>query len=397
MYAAIRTHAEDWTQWRGNRRDLIVTNEHLLAAWPEGGPARLWLTEIPGEGYSEPIVTHGRLYLTGSTGEKRDRQGHLYALDLKAGHLVWQSDYGAEWGASYEFARTTPTYRDGRLYLVSGMGRVVCLNAADGKIVWAVETKARFGGRNITWGIAENPLIYDGKVICQPGGPDASVVALKASTGETVWKSAGLSERSAYCSPALLTINGRRQVVTMLENGVAGVDAETGRPLWRHPHRNKYAVHPNTPVLCGPDRVFVSSGYRHGSEVLAINGGTVKQVWSDPASDNHFQGAAFYRGRIFSAGGGAFRCFDPADGRVVYQVPGARKTSFCVTAAGLITYDENGGHVMLVDAGADACKVISSFRIDYGDGPYWSSPVVSDGVLYLRRGKGLAAYAIGAK
>ena len=397
LCAIAPAQAGDWTQWRGGNRDLIVTGEKLLPAWPVGGPPRLWQVDLPGEGYSEPIVAGGVLYITGSTGDKNSRAGHLYALDLKTGGQLWSADYGPEWGASYEFARTSPTFFDGRLYLVSGMGQVVCLEAKSGKTVWTVDAHALFGGRNITWGIAESPLIYDGKVICQPGGPDAAIVALDVKTGSVVWKSKGLSERSAYCSPALMTLNGRSQVVTMLEDNVVGVDAKTGAPLWRHPHRNKYAVHPNTPVLCGLDRVFVSSGYGFGSEVLAISGGAAKRVWSDKSSDNHFQGVALYKGRIFSAGGGKFSCFDPATGKVVYQVAGARKTSFCVTPAGLITYDENGGTVMLVDAGPDAYQVISSFKIDYGNGPHWSSPVVSGGVLYLRRGKGLAAYAIGAK
>ena len=51
------------------------------------------------------------------------------------------------------------------------------------------------------------------------------------------------------------------------------------------------------------------------------------------------------------------------------------KTAFCITPAGLITYDEKGGTVMLLDAGPDSHKVISSFKIDYGNGPHWSSPV----------------------
>jgi outer membrane protein assembly factor BamB len=41
--------------------------------------------------------------------------------------------------------------------------------------------------------------------------------------------------------------------------------------------------------------------------------------------------------------------------------------------------------------------VISSFKVNYGEGPHWSSPVVSDGILYLRRGKGVAAFDIRAK
>ncbi len=393
---------EDWTQWRGSNRDLIVTGERLMAAWPEGGPQRMWQVELPGDGYSEPIVADGALYITGNTGDKKNRVGNLYALDPKTGHIRWQAVYGPEWSASFECARTSPTFFDGRLYLVGGLGHVVCLDAKSGKTVWNVDAHAKFGGRNITWGIADNPLIYEGKVICQPGGPDASIVALDAKTGDLVWKSTGLGERSAYCSPALLTINGRQQVVTMLEFNTVGVDAKTGQPLWKHPHHNEYAVHPNTPVLCGKDRIFLSSGYSYGSEVIEISGAAAKSVWFDKGTGNHFQGVAFYKGRIFSAGGPkmnteTFACIDPSTGKKVYEVPGAKKTAFCITPAGLITYDEKGGTVMLLDAGPDSHKVISSFKIDYGNGPHWSSPVVSGGVLYLRRGKGLAAYAVGAK
>ncbi|MEI7902590.1 MAG: PQQ-binding-like beta-propeller repeat protein [bacterium] len=389
--------AGDWTQWRGSSRDLIVAGEKLLASWPEGGPKQAWQIELTGEGYSEPVVVGGTVYITGNTGEKQNREGILFALEAKTGKIVWQTKYGPEWAASFEFARTSPTVVDGRIYLISGLGRVVAINAKDGKEVWAVDSHAKFGGRNITWGIAENPLIYDGKVICQPGGPDAAVVALDAKTGDKVWQSTGLGERSAYCSPALLTINGKRQVVTMLEDHVVGVDAEKGTPLWQHPHRNKHAVHPNTPVLCGKDRLFISSGYGYGAEILEISGGTAKLAWSDKGWDNHFQGVSFYKGRIFSSGGGKLACFDPEKGKEVYAVPGAKKTSFCITPVGLITYDDDGGTVMLVKADADACSVVSSFKIEYGNGPHWSSPVVADGVLYLRRGKGLAAYEIGAK
>jgi outer membrane protein assembly factor BamB len=282
-------------------------------------------------------------------------------------------------------------------YVVGGLGHVACIDIKSGQVVWSVDAHAKFGGRNITWGIADSPLVYGGKVICQPGGPDSSIVALDAKTGNLVWKSEGLGERSAYCSAALLTINGKAQVVTMLESDVVGVDAESGRPLWKFAHQNKYSVHPNTPVLCGKDRLFISSGYGYGAEVIEVSGGSAKRVWADKSSDNHFQGAAFYKGRVFSSGGGKFSCFDPATGKIVYSVAGAKKTSFCITPVGLITYDENGGNVMLVRADANACQVVSSFKVAYGNGPHWSSPVVSDGVLYLRRGKGLAAYEIGAK
>lgn len=395
--AAAAAQAGDWPQWRGANRDLIAADEKLAASWPEGGPQRLWLVNLPGEGYSEPVVVKGTIYITGNTGDKKSRMGNLYALSAKDGSVKWQVEYGPEWAASFELARTSPTVVDGRVYVVSGMGRIACLDANDGKMLWKVDGSETFGGRNIQWGIAESALVYDGKVIFQPGGPDASVVALDAKTGTLVWRSKGLGERSAYCSPALLTINGRRQVVTMLEDHLVGVDAETGAPLWQHPHRNRWAVHPNTPVLCGKDRLFISSGYKYGSEIVAINGGEAKLAWSDKSSDNHFQGVAYYNGRVFSSGGDRLSCFDPESGRVVYTVEGAKKTSFCITPSGMITYDVNGGTVLRVQLGADSAKVVSSFKVDYGNKEHWSSPVVANGVLYLRHGGGLAAFAVGAK
>ena len=81
----------------------------------------------------------------------------------------------------------------------------------------------------------------------------------------------------------------------------------------------------------------------------------------------------------------------------MYNVEGAKKTSFCITPVGMITYGERGGTVMLVEVGADSYRVIASFKIEYGNGPHWSSPVISDGVLYLRRGRGIAAFAVGAQ
>ena len=393
---ACVAQAGDWTQWRGSNRDLIVTEEGLAKAWPEGGPKKLWQKELPGDGYSEPIVVDGKVFVTGNTGDKANRVGNLYVLDAKTGEMKGQVQYAPEWAASYECARTTPTFHDGKLYMTSGLGHVVCVSAKDGSIVWKVDAHKEYGGRNITWGIADNPLIYDGKVITQPGGPDTGVVALDAATGALVWKSAGLGDKSAYCSPELVTINGKRQLVTMLENGAVGLDPDKGTPLWKHQHRNQHAVHPNAPLLCGENRLFISSGYRLGSEILEIDGNTAKGVWKG-GGDNHFQGTAFYKGRVFSSGGGRMSCFDPKDGREVYTVEGASKTSFCITPVGMITYDEKGGKVMLVEVGADTHKVISSFAIDYGNGPHWSSPVVANGVLYLRHGNTIAAFDIAQK
>jgi len=394
-FAAFST-AGDWTQWRGSNRDLLIVDEVVMENWPENGPKQLWQMDLEGDGYSEPIVVGGKIYITGCVGDKKNRKGKIYCLNAKDGSPVWNTEYGPEWGKSFERARTTPTFLDGKLYLIGGMGHVVCLDAAKGSIEWKVNSHKDFGGSNITWGIAENPLIYDDKLIVQPGGKNA-VVALDIKTGKAVWKSSGLNEKSAYCSPALLEINAKKQLVSSMEHNTVGLDAATGNLIWKYAYRNKYAVHPNTPVLCGKDRVFISSGYKYGAEVIEIKGSNVKQLWKENKASNHFQGVAFYKGRIFSASDGkGLWCFNPATGKPAYIIKEAKKSSFCILANNMmITYDDKGGNVMLLKVDENKYEVKGSFKIKYGNNQHWSSPVVSGGVMYLRHGKGLAAFAVG--
>ena len=81
---------------------------------------------------------------------------------------------------------------------------LVCFNKADGAIQWSVDVLTEFKGQKLTWGLGEAVLIVDGKVICTPGGPDATVVALDKLSGKTVWTSKGLSDQAGYCSALLI-------------------------------------------------------------------------------------------------------------------------------------------------------------------------------------------------
>jgi len=388
-------HAGNWTQWRGRNRDLLILDEVIKESWPASGPKQLWQVDIECDGYSSPLVVDGRIYITGSAGDKKDRRGWMFCLNAADGNVIWKTEYGPEWGKNFERARTTPAFVDGHLYLVSGVCEVVCLDAAKGTILWKVDALKRFNGSNIKFGLAECPLIYNGKIICQPGGKNA-VAALDIKNGRTVWKSSSINELSGYCSPDLLSINGQLQLVTSLAKHTVGLDPDTGKLLWKYACMTAKSIHPNTPILCGKDRIYVSQGYKGGSEVFEVKGSEVKRVWFEKKCDNHFQGAAFYKERIFSAGGKKLWCFKPEDGSIAYIVKEANKTTFCILSNDMmITYDAQGGTVMLLKVAADKYEIKGSFKISYGNDQHWASPVVSNGKLYLRHGKGIAAFAVG--
>ena len=82
--------------------------------------------------------------------------------------------------------RGTPTVDGGRVYALASNGNLICLQAAGGKRIWSTKLLDRFGARNIRWGISESPLIDGNRLIVNPGGPGASVVALDKNNGNVI-------------------------------------------------------------------------------------------------------------------------------------------------------------------------------------------------------------------
>ncbi|MDH7570561.1 MAG: hypothetical protein QHJ73_13350, partial [Armatimonadota bacterium] len=107
----IASPEPDWPQWRGPRRDAVLNEKELLAAWPPEGPRLLWKREGLGTGWVSPIVVNGRIYLAGDVGDDQV----IFALDLD-GKIVWQARNGAAWKGEYPGARAACAYAGGRLY-----------------------------------------------------------------------------------------------------------------------------------------------------------------------------------------------------------------------------------------------------------------------------------------
>ncbi|MHC4659069.1 MAG: hypothetical protein ACYS83_07830, partial [Planctomycetota bacterium] len=106
----------NWFQFRGPNRNGKSAETGLLKKWPEGGPELLWSVEDKlGIGFSSVTVVDGLIYTTGMV----DNRGILFAFDLN-GKDVWERDYGPEWTGARKGTRTTPTFDDGRLYVISG-------------------------------------------------------------------------------------------------------------------------------------------------------------------------------------------------------------------------------------------------------------------------------------
>ena len=383
--------AADSPRFRGPDGDGTFDETGLLSSWPEGGPEMLWSIDGLGQSYSTVAVVGDRLYTTGMT----DKKGMAYAISTD-GKLVWKREYGPEFdGRGYPGTRNTPTVHDGTLFLLSSLGKATALDAASGEERWSIDLFSKFQGRNTYFGLAESPLIVDGKVIYTPGGPDASVVALDPATGNTVWTSRGLGDGPAYCTPRIFDNGKHRQIITLVAKNLVGLDPDSGEVLWRHPSEVSYDIHAVSPEFVGND-IYVSHGYDQGGKMfrLADDGRSVSELWSEEKLDVHHGGAIVHEGHIYgAASNGTWYALKAETGEIAAEIKRLGKGSMILVDGHLIGYTEDG-EVVLVDPDPANFRVISSFEIEQGSGQHWSHPVVSNGVLYVRHGEVLMAFDV---
>ena len=381
-------------QWRGPQRDGIYAGESLLDVWPEAGPELLWSTDAIGAGFSSAAVTADRVYATGMI----EGTGYLFALDLK-GKQIWKSAYGPEWSDSYPGARTTPVVAGNRIYVLSAKGNVLCFDT-DGKRVWSLDMVQTFQAQGLRWGLTESLLVDGDVVYCTPGGPEATVVALDRQTGKVLWKGKANGEASTYCSPRLITHNGRQLLVTMTARSVIGLDPGTGEFLWSHDHVTKYDINPNTP-LYHDGYLYTVSGYGTGGQKFKLDadGTGVKKVWAQPILDSQMGSAILVDGFLYGSGqkNKGWHCVDWETGDVIRTEMVLGKKGNIIYADGMAYCYGEKGDVGLVKLTSGTFEVVSSFKIDQGSGQHWAHPVIRDGRLYVRHGEALMVYNIAAE
>lgn len=388
---SIIANSQEATKWRGPNSSGIYTVDKLLPQWPADGPQILWSFDSLGQGFTSPAFANNKIYINGMV----SGQAVLFVLDQN-GKELQQFKYGKEFDASYPGVRSTPTIVGDLAYLLTGHGKLTCLDLKTGKVVWAKEYTTQFDGTNITWGYTDAILIDGDKLFCTPGGKKNNVMALNRMTGETIWSSPGLGELSAYCTPLLVKLPARQLLVTHTAGHVLGIDAITGKLLWNFEHLNQWAVHPNTPIY-SDGGLFVFSGWGQGGEKLKLSadGSSVTKEWEIKSFDNRQGGAVLLNGYIYGSGdsGRSWQCIDWKTGEQQYSSTEVAKGVAIAANNKLIGYSEKG-ELFMADANPSGLKIISKTKVALGSEQHWAHPVINKGVLYIHHGNSLIAYKI---
>ena len=379
------------SQWRSQNGDGVFDETGLLKEWPADGPQLLWKYEGLGDGFTSAVISNNKIYVTGLSGDNL----MLYVLDLN-GRLLTKKELTEEWKQGREGPRSTIRINDGKLYLYTAFGKLFCMDEATLEEVWKKDVLLDFDGQNIPWGLCESPLIVGEKLFISPGGAINNMIALNKNTGELIWSSSGESTVSAYCMPKYIDEQTVPMIVTSMSDYIIAWNSDTGEKLWSFYRTSEFNNHPNTPLYYN-NMIFSTTGDGAPAVMLRLkNGGKdVEQVWQNPEVDTQMGGAIRVGDYIYTSGhkNRYWVCLDWNTGEIKYKIRDIAACSVIFADGMLYCYTERGT-MNLVKPNPDTFELISSFKITLGDGPHFAHPVIHNGVMYVRHGDALMAYAM---
>jgi outer membrane protein assembly factor BamB len=400
---ALSVRASDWPQWRGPNRDGHSKENRLLREWPTGGPKLLWQVTNIGSGFSTPSISGGRIFLTGNEGMTNE---FALALSAKDGRRLWSAPLGKvghpEQDPKYPGARSTPTVDGDLVYALGSDGDLVCVEISNARERWRKNLRTDFAGKHGEWAYAESPLIDVDALICTPGGSNATMVALDKKTGAVIWKCAmPEADDAAYASAVIAELGGLKQYVQFLAKGLAGVDAKTGRLLWRYARSAKGSpAVVMTPLVS--DGYVYSGAFRAGSALVKPmkkeDAFIVEEIYFNNKLPFGLGSVVKMGDHIYGTGNQSFMCVELKTGTIKWEERSAGLSLLAVD--GLMFAHFANGDVGLLEPGPDSFGQKARFtppkRPNAANENALELPALADGRLYIHEQNSLWCYDVRA-
>lgn len=379
--AALPALSGDWPQWRGPARNGISTETGWRADFGADGPPVLWKAEV-GLGFASVTVAGGRAYTTGN----KDGKDTVYALDDLTGKVVWQHAYDHPVDAKYYEGGTSasPTVDGDRVYTLSKRGHLLCLDAATGEVRWGKQIAEELGAKMPTWGFASSVLIDGDRAVVNVGTHGA---AIDKRTGKVLWSTG--KEESGYATPLPFEQAGEKLYLVFAAKELVAVRAVDGVKVWGHRWETSYDVNAADPVIVGPDRILIASGYDRGGALLELKAGKPSVVWENKNVRSMLNAGVVLDGHLYAIDGNTgkaqLRCLEIATGKVLWTFKDPNHGALTAADGKLVVIGEKG-ELFIGEARPDGFK--PTLRFQASGGKFWTVPVLAEGRLHLRNSQG---------
>jgi len=390
--------AEDWPGWRGPRGDGTVTDKGYPLTWSDKENVK-WKLELPGGGHSSPVVSRGRVFITGCVEAEKTRV--LYCIDRANGKLLWRKEVVVsnleKKHRENSWASSTPAADGEHVYVTfydAPQMRIYCFDY-DGNKVWEKNP----GEFHSVHGFCSPPTLYKDLVIVNgdqdaPKGQKAFIVALDKKTGEEKWRIDRPNKLRSYCPPVIVDAAGKKQMVLTGSKCVASYDPDTGNQYW---------------IIDGPTEQFVSSMVMHDGVLLLTAGFPVHWVmaikpdgsgnvtkthvlWSKKNEGGYVPSPVAFGGKLFLVDDkGLASSWDVKSGKQLWQEQLSRSKhhASAVVADGRVYFISDDGMTFVVKAGEEY-ELLAKNKL--GEEVY-ASPAFSDGDIFIRGAKHLWCFS----
>jgi len=425
-----------WPQWRGP----FFNGMARTAAPVEFSDTKniKWKIPIPGRGFSTPVMWGDRIFLTtavptgkvtqpapappeqaqnpaqnsaqnpaqnsggrgqgrggpgGGSGAGEEHKFVVMCLDKKTGKILWEraakvatphEGYHRQYGS---FASNAPV-TDGRYLYVSFGSRGIYCYDLNGKLIWEKDLGVQMKIR-LQFGEGSAPALH-GNLLIHPYDHEGGsfVIALDKRNGKEVWR-ANRDEMSAWSTPLIADIKGKKQIVISATKKVRAYDPDNGKPIWECAGLGSNVIpHPTQ----HNDTVLVMSGHRE-PKLMAIRlgregdlTGSDAVLWSQTRGTSYTASPVLHDDKFYSlTDSGMLSCFNATTGEPYYHQqrlpkPDTFKASPVGAGGGLYLASESG--VVTVVKMGEKFEILATNTLE--DQMFVASPVVAEGELFLR-------------
>jgi outer membrane protein assembly factor BamB len=374
----------DWPQWRGPNRDGVASSFLPPREWPAQLTKR-WSVEV-GTGYSTPIVAGGRVFMFARRGENEVISAH----DADTGRELWQLGYGAPFemhSAAVPHGKgpkSTPAYENGILLTIGMTGIVTAVDAATGRQLWQ---KPGSAPPPLYTSHAFSPIVDGGTVLFHVGGHDrGALTSFDLKTGGVRWTWEG--DGPGYGSPMIARLGGTRQVVTITQQKVVGLNAQTGALLWERPFKSQLDTTSFTPVIHG-DLVIVSG---NGGPTMALRPAlagaqwTAATVWENPDVPARMTNIVAFGDALFgltTRNAGQYFAVDARSGKTLWTSPGRQATNAATARAGAFLLSlENDGELVVARSSQTAFEEVKKYKV--AETETWAQAAFSGNRIFVK-------------
>jgi len=376
--------AQDWPQVLGPSRDGVYGGPPVSERWEATGPRVVWRKTV-GHGLSGPVVVGNRLVLFHRVGDREV----IEAMNATTGATEWRYDYPTTYRDDFGFddgPRAVPVVANGVVYTFGAEGALHAVSLATGRGLWHVDAMRKYQVPKNFFGAAGSPLVDDGRVIANIGGPTAGIVAFDATTGRELWTAT--NDGASYSSGVMTTLGDRRIAIFLTRAGIVGVAPASGEIVlqraWRS--RSSSSVNAASPLVVG-DRLFISAEYGPGAAVFRLTDRGLSEQWSsNDALTNHYATSVHRDGILYGYHGRqemgpSLRAVELRTGDIRWTVDGFRAGSIILAGARLLLVRESG-ELVLADATPERFRRLASAQVL--PATVRALPALAGGLLYLR-------------